>query len=316
MVPLRNAFSILLAVLATRMVVAETTTAVTRPFRGMTLIARSETSPRNVQLNVVLVDLTAPGIAFKLTSPGGGRDTVRQTTLDFLIQEKAQIAINVHFFVPFPSEETDVDLVGLAASHGNVYSPFEGQPVRSGFVDQSYAIVSFAPALNLDSANRVTLVRRDPAQADNRRGLPDVTLWNAFSGSAQIVADGAKTIPRYSGAPDGLNPARGYSDANSWYALPRARTAAGVTSDQKTLVLFTADQSASSGGMTVTEVADRLIKDYQVAQALNLDGGGSTTLAMQDPKTLKARIVNTPTENPRGRAVGSSLAVFAQPSPP
>ena len=135
---------------------------------------------------------------------------------------------------------------------------------------------------------------------------------NALSGSAQIVTDGAKTIPTYSGVAGGLNPSTVYSDTNSWYALPRARTAAGVTANLKTLVLFTADQAAGSGGMTVAEVADRLINDYHVAHALNLDGGGSTTLAMQDPATLKGRLVNTSSDNPRGRAVGSSLAIFAE----
>ncbi|MDP3072320.1 MAG: phosphodiester glycosidase family protein [Opitutaceae bacterium] len=95
---------------------------------------------------------------------------------------------------------------------------------------------------------------------------------------------------------------------------PRARTAAGVTTDGKTLVLFTADQGTGSGGLTVAEVAERLINDHQVAQALNLDGGGSTTLAMADPLTGEARLVNTPSDTPHGRAVGSSLAIFAAPA--
>ena len=135
---------------------------VTQPFAGITLIARSEVSPRNVRLHVVLVDLTTPGLSFKLTPPSGSRDTVRQTTLDFLTQEKAQIALNVHFFVPFPSDEVEANVVGFAASQGTVYSPFEAQPVGSAYSDQSYAIMAYAPALNIDEANRVTLVRRDP----------------------------------------------------------------------------------------------------------------------------------------------------------
>jgi exopolysaccharide biosynthesis protein len=52
-------------------------------------------------------------------------------------------------------------------------------------------------------------------------------------------------------------------------------------------------------------VADVLIQDYGVGQALNLDGGGSTTLA------IDGRIVNVSSDNPGGRKVGSSLAVFA-----
>ena len=63
--------------------------------------------------------------------------------------------------------------------------------------------------------------------------------------------------------------------------------------------------------MSVVEVADLLINDYGVYNALNLDGGGSTTLAMQDPATLVRHIVNVSSDNPAGRSVGSNLAVFA-----
>ena len=62
-------------------------------------------------------------------------------------------------------------------------------------------------------------------------------------------------------------------------------------------------------------VADLLIRDYDVYNALNLDGGGSTTLAMQDPRTHIGRIVNVSSDNPNGRPVGSNLAVFAADAP-
>jgi len=65
---------------------------VQHPFRGVTYIERVETA-----------DLAAPGIAFKLSPPGGTLETVRQTTLEFLLQEHAQIAIDAHYFLPWPS---------------------------------------------------------------------------------------------------------------------------------------------------------------------------------------------------------------------
>lgn len=315
MIDLGTSFRLFLALLAGWAICADAAVSVTRPFVGITVIARSEVAPRSIRMNVALVDLTAPGISFKLTPPSGARDTVRQTTLDFLDGEKAQLAVNVHFFVPYPSIEAEVDVVGLAVSQGRLYSPFEGQPVGPGQVDQSYAIIAHAPALNIDSSNRVGVVRRDPAFPDNRHTLPGVSLWNAFAGSAQIVSNGSKTVPSYSGIAGGLNPSKGFSDTNSWYSVPRARTAVGVTADRRTLVIFTVDQAAGSSGMTVGEVADLLIKDHKVADALNLDGGGSTTLVLQDPVTRRGRIVNASGDNPRGRAVGSSLAVFADSLP-
>ena len=310
MIRIRNQRHLLLALCVSGVLMTRAAEIVTQPFAGITLIARSEASPRKIQLHVVLVDLTTPGLSFKLTPPSGSRDTVRQTTLDFLTQEKAQIALNVHFFVPFPSDEVEANVVGFAASQGTVYSPFEAQPVGSGFSDQSYAIMAYAPALNIDAANRVTLVRRDPQYPDNRHCLPQIVPWNVLSGSAQIVTDGVKTIPRYSELPGGLQASQTYSENHSWYDLPRARTAVGVTADQKTLVLLAVEQAAGSAGMTVGEAADLLIKDYRTAQALNLDGGGSTTLVVQDPLTRAARIVTTTSNPSRGRAVGSNLAIF------
>jgi exopolysaccharide biosynthesis protein len=67
--------------------------------------------------------------------------------------------------------------------------------------------------------------------------------------------------------------------------------------------------------MTVPEVAAMLMRDYGVWNALNLDGGGSTTMAWEDPATGVAGILNTSSDNPDGRAVASSLAVFARRPP-
>src|SRR5205807_1000277 len=98
---------------------------VEHPFRGITSIMRTESSPRNVLLHIIEIDLTTSGIGFKLTPPGGSLETVRQTTLEFLKQEHAQVAINGHFFLPYPSSTSDATLVGFAASNGQVYSAFE-----------------------------------------------------------------------------------------------------------------------------------------------------------------------------------------------
>jgi len=262
-------------------------------------------------MHIVQIDLTAPGIRFKLTKPGGSMETVRNTTLDFLNQEHAQIAINAHFFLPFPSTSADAMLIGFAASNGIVYSAFES-PV------QSYAIVVDAPAINIDASNRAVIVHRDPAFSEGRHVREGVMLWNALAGSAQIVTDGVKTIPVYKDEqhPEGLltpGGAAGYDNVRSWYNVLNARTAIGITRDNRTLVLFTVDRAIGSFGMTGGEVADILIRDYAVVNALNLDGGGSTTLAMENPTTHVGELVNVSDDSPAGRYVGSNLAIFANP---
>jgi exopolysaccharide biosynthesis protein len=257
------------------------------PFRGITHISRIETTPRNVTMHVVLIDLQTPGLRFKLTTPAGTRETIRQTTREFMEQERAQVALNAHFFLPYPSTDRNADLVGVAASEGKVYSACE-PPV------QSYALVPNAPAINITRDNRASVVRC----ADGTG-----SLWTALSGSAQIVTDGVVTIPVYRDAehPDGqLTPNADYSNRRSWYDLPRARTAIGLSRDSRTLVLFTVDagRNGETSGMTVGEVATLLVKDYGVYNALNLDGGGSTTLAIGQQVTGGTR------------EVGSNLAVM------
>jgi len=285
---------------------------VEHPFVGVTSILREVTTPRRLRLHVIQIDLSAPGIRFELTRPGGSLETVRQTTLEFLHDEHAQIAINSHFFLPYPSTNPDANLVGLAASNGNVYSGFESPT-------QSYAILTDAPAINIERSNHAEIVHRDFGFSDGKHVRENVMLWNALSGSAQVVTDGVKTIPVYKDAqrPDGVLTPGGpgdYSNSNSWYDALNARTAIGLTRDGRTLVLLTVDRAAGSLGMTVGEVADVLIRDYAVMNALNLDGGGSTTLAMENPTTHSAALVNNSSDNPAGRSVGSNLAIFANPA--
>jgi len=258
-----------------------------------------------VSIHVIEIDLSGAGIGVKLTPPGGTLETVRQTTLDFLKQEHAQVAINVHFFLPFPSKSPDAMLVGFAASNGTVYSAFEAAA-------QSYAIMANAPAINIDPSNHAAIVHNDSRFADGKHLLEKVTVGNALAGSAQVITNGVKTIPTYS--PAGLltpGGPRNYSSTNSWYDAIQARTAIGLSRESKTLFLFTVDRAGESLGMKVGEVSDLLIRDYGVYNALNLDGGGSTTLAMESPVTHIGQMVNVSSDNPKGRAVGSNLAVFA-----
>lgn len=266
---------------------------VTQPFTGISYTDRTEDAPRRVHMHVVQIDLTAPGVRIKLSPPAGAREVVRQTTLAFLTQEHAQVAVNAHFFLPFPSPDTDAWVVGIAASEGRVYSAFESP-------EQAFALVTDAPGVNIDSDNHASIVHRDPARPDGLHVAEPVTLWTTVAGSAQIVTAGETSIPDL-----------------EWYRAVQARTAIGLSRDRRTLTLFTVDKSGGSEGMQVGEVADLLRRDYGVWDALNLDGGGSTTMAMEDPVSRVPALVNASSDRDpaAGRSVGSSLAVFARPKP-
>jgi hypothetical protein len=199
-----------------------------------------------------------------------------------------------------------------------VYSPFE-EP------RQTYAITPDAPAINIDRENHAAIVTRGSGHSEGscflcvaNRGTQveqSVALWNAFSGSAQIITGGRKTIPCYRStahAACALTGSARYSEDNSWYDQINARTVIGLSRDRRRLILFVVDKADGSEGMSVGEVADLLIRYYGVHDALNMDGGGSTTLALENPSTGERAIVNTPSDKtPGGRPVGSSLAIFA-----
>jgi len=259
-------------------------------------------------MHVAQIDLRAQGIRFKVSPPGGDREVLRQSTLDFLNQERAQIAINGHFFLPFPSEDKTAWVIGLAASEGRVFSAFE-------IPEQSYALVAFAPAINIDRDNHASIVTYDPSNSDQKHVREKVALWNVVAGSSQIVTRGVATIPAYrddnhfDGELDPGGP-NNYSNSKAWADATTARTAIGLSRDQQTLTLFTVDVRGGSEGMRLSEVANVLIRDFDVFDALNLDGGGSTTMAMEDP-LRGSIIVNTSSDNPRGRVVATNLAVFA-----
>lgn len=82
------------------------------------------------------------------------------------------------------------------------------------------------------------------------------------------------------------------------------RTAIGYSRDGRVLWLLVVDgRSARSAGMTLVELADQM-RRLGAWQALNFDGGGSTTMV------IDGAIVNTPSDATGERAVGSALLVL------
>jgi exopolysaccharide biosynthesis protein len=144
--------------------------------------------------------------------------------------------------------------------------------------------------LNIDAQNHARIVHYGD----------DVQFYNAVAGSAQIVTNGVRTIPVYGEGeltPGGPN---NYSNADSWYERVAARTAIGLNRDASELVFLVIERA------TVSQAADLLIRDYGVWDALNLDGGGSSSLAIEDPVTQEGGLRNSA----EGRAVGSNLALI------
>ncbi len=85
------------------------------------------------------------------------------------------------------------------------------------------------------------------------------------------------------------------------------RTGVGFSQDSTKLFLFTVDgrQPGYSDGMTLYEMAD-FLKPLGVYQAVNLDGGGSTTMVVRN------QVVNRPSDPTGERLVANSLLVISK----
>ena len=89
------------------------------------------------------------------------------------------------------------------------------------------------------------------------------------------------------------------------------RTAVGFSEDGKKMILALVDgRQVESRGMTIKEIGE-LMKEYGAYQALNLDGGGSSTMVARMPGEEKAVVVNNPSDGTQ-RHVPNGIGIFAE----
>jgi len=101
-----------------------------------------------------------------------------------------------------------------------------------------------------------------------------------------------------------------YSDLDNRERAPRS--AAGASADGFRMYLVTVDgRQADSVGATLAEFAT-LLDDLGVDDAVNLDGGGSSTLVYRKPGAGSVTVVNDPSD-PAARAVPNGIGVFTGP---
>ena len=120
-------------------------------------------------------------------------------------------------------------------------------------------------------------------------------VTQAIGGWPRIVRDGKNTVK---------------AEADSEEAIPglvnrrHPRTAVGYSGDGTKLYFVVVDgRQKQSAGMTLDELADFMIK-LGVYQALNLDGGGSSTMVVD------GKIVNSPSDQTGERPVSNAVVVL------
>jgi hypothetical protein len=124
---------------------------------------------------------------------------------------------------------------------------------------------------------------------------PDVgRIVEAVGGLPRIVRDGKVSVE--------TKREGGENFAN----VRHPRTAIGFSADSSKIFLVTVDgRQSESDGMTLYELADLMIS-LGCAQALNLDGGGSTTMV------VRGKVVNKPSDAAGERPVANALMLISK----
>lgn len=187
------------------------------------------------------------------------------------------------------------------AINGDFYTTNTGLNASvSGLGMSNGAIVS--PGVNGQPS---FIVRQNNTAVVRTNGTYPSGAYNAVSGNQRIVLNGAEV------APD-----------DSYTTTLNPHTAIGVNDANGHIFFMTVDgrQSDFSEGMRTDEMANILIS-FGVNQAINLDGGGSSTLVFGDGPAGAARTINSPSDgsSPQSpgseRSVANHFGVFATPNP-
>jgi hypothetical protein len=255
-------------------------------FEGIDYIREVRHTPRPIIIHLVLIDLTNPNLQFLVTptdSVNNGKIGAR-TTSQFLAEFNLQLAVNGNFFYPFhPLYSVDF---------WNAY------PNKPGDLVQVVGFASSRGQVYSPSNDRFeTLYISEQNQAQFQTPIGDV--YNAISGKPLLVFKGVNQGP-FSG---------------NFAAIPYPRTALALDKAAKTLMIFAADgkQRNYSDGVTLMELAE-IIQHYGGYTALNLDGGGSSTLVMEGPEKTPI-LLNSPINGRiRGneRLIANHLGIFVR----
>ena len=253
-------------------------------FPGVEYIREVRTESHPLVIHVVRIGLDTPDLRFLVTpeQPTDGLVLAAQTTSQFLAAHDLQLAINGDFFDPwrdngfwdyYPHVGDPVNVRGLSASDGDVYT--EGYTAR-----ENYATVYFT--------------------ADNRVSFnnPPDQIANAISGNLMLIENGV---------------AASFEGNNAYLHQPHPRTVVAVDETETTLLFIIVDgrQPSYSDGATIPELVE-ITQQYGGYHALNLDGGGSVTLAIEG-EDGSPQVLNSPIHNRipgRERPIANHLGVY------
>lgn len=245
-------------------------------FPGAVYLRVVRQTPRPLVFHVVTIDLMT-GIRSFVTegNPDAPRPVAAQTTSSFLQQNNLLLAINGDGFRPW----YDLGVFGSAPNVGDRVDPL-------GLAASRGVIYSEA------TKGHPILYLYEDAGADIN--MLENKLYNAISGFDLLVSV-QEPVP-------GLRTSR-----------PEPRTAVGLDQYGTKMVIIVVDgrMPGYSEGVTERELAD-LMLEQNVFYAMNMDGGGSSTLVVRGADG-QPEVLNTPVHNGvpgRERPVANHLGFY------
>jgi exopolysaccharide biosynthesis protein len=246
----------------------------------------------------VVIDEPDPGITTRVVMSDDETDN-RETVSSFARDLDACVAINGGYF---NMSATPARHAGLLLSNGKLLGPatrtvtresIQYQAVRAaiGFVDEEVHLAWVTTSEDV--------VYRWPAPPDHRPGIPGDSL-DYESASIWIVRDALSAGPALIVG----GQIRITSDEEVFFgsSIPdvHPRSAAGRTADGELIIMVVDGRQEASRGVYLEELA-ALMQGVGAVDALNLDGGGSSTLV------VNGELLNRPTGGTVEREVMSAL---------
>lgn len=259
--------------------------ATNRPFPGVAIHSETRASPPQ-RLFIAEIDLTHPRVRLHVSRGGADPDGAGpwETTLmrptKIAAREKFDLVVNGDFF----NARSVQDAEGTnSAFRSEIWSSVTGPAVSAGKVWS--ASTNARPCLVVSKAGKVSIRRVSQPQAED---------WEVVSGNVMLVREGKAVVHE--------NKVR------------HPRTVVGLNQGATKMILLVVDgrKPGVALGMNYDELAAELLR-LGCYTALNLDGGGSSVLAVRDPAKDEFKILNQPTDG-RERAVANVLGVSVNAS--
>jgi len=185
------------------------------------------------------------------------------------------------------------------------------EPVVAGVNADFFTLSNGAPTnLLIVNGRMLTPPNRQPVLAFDSAGAPHIETFTLASGRLapffpMNAVGGRPRLVRDSAIVREVD-----TEGQTSFRERNPRTAAGIARNGRRLILVAVDgREYENAGMTLRELAETML-GLGARDAINLDGGGSTTLVYADPdSSARLRIANRPSDKEGERTVGDALAI-------